>query len=79
MKGIPLAYINMQEDKEALFDGLDTLFFPFKTLMEWLKTMKVIKSNMKKSAAGDLQTLPMLLIILLKRYGIRNAHEVVGK
>lgn len=52
MKGIPLAYNkDMQEDKEALFDALDTVTLSLKTFAGMIKTMKVNKDNMKKSAA----------------------------
>ena len=53
MKGLPLAYNkDMQEDKEALFDGLDTTLLSLQTFNGMIKTMKVKKDNMKKSASG---------------------------
>ena len=49
MKGLPLAYNkDMQEDKEALFDGLDTTLLSLQTFNGMIKTMKVKKDNMKK-------------------------------
>ena len=57
MKGIPLAYNkDMQEDKEALFDALDTVTLSLKTFTGMLDTMKVKKD--------DSQMQQMLLITL---------------
>lgn len=51
MKGIPLAYNkDMQEDKEALFDGIDTVTLALETFTGMIKTMKVKKDNMRKGA-----------------------------
>ena len=53
MKGIPLAYNkDMQEDKEALFDGLDTVLISIQTFTGMLDTMKIKKDVMKKAASG---------------------------
>ena len=56
MKGLPLAYNkDMQEDKEAIFDSIDTIKNCIKTLIPMVKTMNVLKENMKKSVtASDL-------------------------
>ena len=44
MKGIPLAYNkDMQEDKESLFDGLDTVLLSIQTFTGMLDTMKIKK------------------------------------
>ena len=81
MKGIPLAYNkDMQEDKEALFDGLDTALLSLQTFNGMIKTMKVKKSNMKKSAAGGFTNATDVADYLVKKgMAFRNAHEVVGK
>lgn len=51
MKGLPLAYNkDMQEDKEALFDGLDTTLLSIKTFNGMIKTMRINKDIMKTSA-----------------------------
>ncbi|EKY28198.1 argininosuccinate lyase [Clostridium celatum] len=81
MKGIPLAYNkDMQEDKEALFDGLDTALLSFQTFNGMIKTLKVKKDNMKKSAAGGFTNATDVADYLVKKgMAFRNAHEVVGK
>lgn len=51
MKGIPLAYNkDMQEDKEALFDALDTVFLSIRTFNGMLKTMRVKKENIDRKS-----------------------------
>ena len=81
MKGIPLAYNkDMQEDKEALFDGLDTALLSLPTFNGMIKTMKVKKANMKKSASGGFTNATDVADYLVKKgMAFRNAHEVVGK
>ena len=52
MKGIPLAYNkDMQEDKEAIFDAVDTLDLCLKTVTPMLDTMKTLPANMRRAAA----------------------------
>ena len=81
MKGIPLAYNkDMQEDKEALFDGLDTALLSLQTFNGMIKTMKVKKANMKKSASGGFTNATDVADYLVKKgIAFRNAHEIVGK
>ena len=81
MKGLPLAYNkDMQEDKEALFDGLDTTLLSLQTFNGMIKTMKVKKDNMKKSASGGFTNATDVADYLVKKgMPFRNAHEVVGK
>ncbi len=53
MKGTALAYNkDMQEDKEAIFDALDTVKMCLTAFTPMLDTMKVIPENMRKAAAG---------------------------
>ena len=81
MKGIPLAYNkDMQEDKEALFDGLDTALLSLQTFTGMIKTMKVKKANMKKSASGGFTNATDVADYLVKKgMAFRIAHEIVGK
>ena len=81
MKGIPLAYNkDMQEDKEALFDALDTVELSIKTFTGMLNTMRVNVDNMKKGAAGGFTNATDLADYLVKKgMAFRNAHEVVGE
>ena len=81
MKGIPLAYNkDMQEDKEALFDGLDTALLSIQTFNGMIATMTVNKESMKKSAAGGFTNATDVADYLVKKgMAFRNAHEVVGR
>ena len=81
MKGIPLAYNkDMQEDKEALFDAIDTVNLSLKTFKGMIATMKVNVANMKKGAAGGFTNATDLADYLVKKgMAFRNAHEVVGE
>ena len=59
MKGLPLAYNkDMQEDKEAIFDAVDTLELCLKTITPMLDTMKTLPANMRRAAAKALSTPP---------------------
>ena len=81
MKGIPLAYNkDMQEDKEALFDGLDTVLISIQTFTGMLDTMKIKKDVMNKAASGGFTNATDVADYLVKKgEAFRNAHEIVGK
>lgn len=81
MKGLPLAYNkDMQEDKEALFDGIDTANLSLKTFTGMINTMKVNKDNMRKGAAGGFTNATDVADYLVKKgMPFRNAHEIVGE
>ena len=52
LKGLPLAYNkDMQEDKEAIFDAVDTLKLCLTAFIPMVETMKAIPENMRKAAA----------------------------
>ena len=80
MKGLPLAYNkDMQEDKEALFDGLDTTLLSIKTFNGMIKTMKINKSIMKTSASSGFTNATDVADYLVKKgVAFRDAHEIVG-
>lgn len=81
MKGIPLAYNkDMQEDKECLFDGLDTVLLALTTFTGMIDTMKVKKDNMRKGAAKGFTNATDLADYLVKKgMAFRDAHGVVGE
>ena len=55
LKGIPLAYNkDLQEDKEAVFDAIDTAKQCLKVLTPMFSTMEILKDNMKKSGIKGL-------------------------
>lgn len=80
MKGLPLAYNkDMQEDKEALFDALDTASISLKTFAGMLDTLKVNKDNMRKGASlGFTNATDVADYLVKKGLAFRTAHEIVG-
>ena len=81
MKGLPLAYNkDMQEDKEAVFDAVDTVLLCLPTLNGLLATMKVREANMARAAAGGFTNATDLADYLVRQgLPFRSAHEVSGK
>ena len=81
MKGLPLAYNrDLQEDKEGLFDTVDTLHSSLDVLAGLIKTMKVHKSRMQNSMAGSYLLATDLADYLTKKgLPFRQAHSVVGE
>jgi len=81
MKSLPLAYNkDMQEDKEAIFDSIDTLKICLPVFSRMLSTIKIKKENMYKAAQGGFTNATDLADYLVKKgMAFRNAHEVVGK
>ncbi|MCL2137808.1 MAG: argininosuccinate lyase [Coriobacteriia bacterium] len=80
LKGLPLAYNkDMQEDKEASFDALDTLEQSLSTITGMLQTMTVHKDRMSTAAQGGFMAATDLADWLAKHsLPFREAHEVVG-
>ncbi|ACL75698.1 argininosuccinate lyase [Ruminiclostridium cellulolyticum] len=81
MKSLPLAYNkDMQEDKEAIFDAVDTVKMCLPVFSNMIGTMKVRKENMYKAAQGGFTNATDIADYLVKK-GIpfRTAHEIIGK
>ena len=81
MKGQPLAYNkDNQEDKEPLFDTLDTVKDCLKAYAAMVPAIKAKKDNMRMAAAKGYATATDLADYLVnKGMAFRDAHEVVGK
>ena len=81
MKGLPLAYNkDMQEDKERLFDSIDTLKMCLPIFTQMLQTMKVCKAHMYTAASGGFTNATDAADYLVKKgLAFRDAHEVIGK
>ncbi len=81
MKSLPLAYDrDMQEDKEGLFDTVDTLLSTLEVFKGMLKTLKIKPENMLKAAGRGYILATDLADYLVKKGGsFRSAHEIVGK
>ncbi len=81
MKGIPLAYNkDMQEDKEPIFDAVDTVKLCLPVFCDMIAAMKVNKTNMLKGAKGGFTNATDLADYLVKKgLPFREAHAVVGR
>jgi argininosuccinate lyase len=80
-KGLPLAYNrDLQEDKEPLFDAVDTVQMSLEAFAVMLKTAKFNAERMR-AAAGEAFITATDLADHLVRQGVpfRTAHEQVGK
>jgi len=81
MKGQPLAYNkDNQEDKEPLFDSVETIYSCLHVFSEMVPTIKANKDNMYQSAIKGYTTATDLADYLVKKgLAFRDAHDVVGK
>ncbi len=80
MKGLPLAYNkDMQEDKEAVFDAVDTLHMCLLAFVPMLDTMKALPENMRKAAAGGfINATDCADYLVGKGLPFRDAYKVTG-
>lgn len=81
MKGLPLAYNkDMQEDKEALFDSIDTLKSCLNIFIPMLKTLTVLKDNMHKAAKkGFINATDCADYLVKKGLPFREAYKITGE
>lgn len=81
MKGLPLAYNkDMQEDKEAIFDAVDTVKLCLPVFSDMVATMQVKKDNMLQGAKGGFTNATDVADYLVKKgLPFREAHSVVGQ
>ncbi|MBN2851619.1 MAG: argininosuccinate lyase [Clostridia bacterium] len=81
MKGLPLAYNkDMQEDKPALFDSIDTAKISLNTFNSMLKSAKFKTERMYENASMGFTNATDLADYLVKKsLPFRSAHEITGK
>jgi argininosuccinate lyase len=81
MKAQPLAYNkDNQEDKEPLFDTVDTLKGCLKVYADMIPLMQVKRDNMRRAALKGFTTATDLADYLVRKgVAFRDAHEIVGK
>lgn len=81
MKGLPLAYNkDMQEDKEALFDTIDTIQGSLRVMTTVLGNIRVNDDRMREAAASSYSNATDLADYLVRRgLEFRRAHELVGR
>lgn len=80
MKGLPLAYDkDMQEDKEGVFDALDTLYFALDIYAGMISTMTVNGDHTRQVLERDFSNATDMADYLAKKgLPFRQAHAVVG-
>ena len=81
VKGLPLAYNkDLQEDKEGIFDAIDTIKFSLAVYARIMRGMKVRKDVMRRAVAEDFSNATDLADYLVKKgLPFRQAHAVSGK
>ncbi len=81
MKGLPLTYnSDMQEDKEPLFDTVDTLEGILRVVPPMLRSLRFNVETMRAAAGAHYSTATDLADYLVRRgLPFREAHEVVGR
>lgn len=81
MKGIALAYNkDMQEDKEAIFDAVDTVKMCLNAFTPMIDTMTVIKENMRNAAAkGFINATDCADYLVSKGLPFRDAYKATGE
>jgi argininosuccinate lyase len=81
MKALPLAYNkDMQEDKEPLFDTIDTVKGSLKIFADMIAQMQIKTENMRIAAARGFSTATDVADYCVRKgLPFRQAHEVVGK
>jgi argininosuccinate lyase len=82
MKGLPLTYQkDMQEDKEQIFDGLESLSLALATMTGMMADLEPDVAVLKRAAGSGFSTATDLADWLVRRLGIpfREAHHVTGR
>ena len=81
MKGLPLAYNkDMQEDKEPVFDAIDTVEMCLPVFAAMIDTMKVLPDNMRKAAGkGFINATDCADYLTKKGMPFRDAYTVTGR
>ena len=80
LKGLPLAYNkDMQEDKEGVFDAVDTAAMSLAVFIGMISTMKVKAENMKKAAQrGFINATDLADYLTKKGMPFRTAYKISG-
>jgi argininosuccinate lyase len=81
LKGLPLAYNkDMQEDKEAVFDALDTTAGSLEVTTLVLRNVSLNKDRMRDAASKGMMNATELADYLVRKgMPFREAHETVGR
>ncbi|MBQ4578565.1 MAG: argininosuccinate lyase [Clostridia bacterium] len=81
LKGLPLAYNkDMQEDKEGLFDSVDTAKMCLQVMTPMIATMSINRESMRQAAAkGFINATDLADYLVRKGLPFRSAYKIVGQ
>lgn len=81
LKGLPLAYNkDLQEDKEGLFDGFDTVIPALRLFAAMIRSLRVNRNATSAALAGDYSAATDMADYLVEKgVPFRQAHEIVGR
>ncbi|HOP31320.1 MAG TPA: argininosuccinate lyase [Spirochaetota bacterium] len=81
LKGLPMTYNrDMQEDKEPLFDSIDTVKLSLEGMIEMISSMEINRERMKEGVYRNFSTATDLADYLVKKgVPFRESHEISGK
>ncbi len=81
LKGLPLAYNkDMQEDKEGVFDAIDTVKMCLDVMIPMIATMKALPENMKRAAQkGFINATDLADYLVKKGLPFRTAYKLSGQ
>ena len=81
LKGLPLAYNkDMQEDKEGVFDAIDTVKMCLDVMIPMIETMKPLPENMKRAAQkGFINATDLADYLVKKGMPFRSAYKISGQ
>ena len=81
LKGLPLAYDkDMQEDKEGLFDSVDTVKMCLQVMAPMIATMRINREAMRQAAAkGFINATDLADYLVRKGLPFRSAYKIVGQ
>ncbi|MFN8560772.1 MAG: argininosuccinate lyase [Anaerolineae bacterium] len=80
LKGLPSTYNkDLQEDKEALFDSVDTLNLILPVVTAIIRTLKLNPDNMRAALDPDMLATDLADYLVAKGMPFREAHHVAGR
>ncbi|MBN1521576.1 MAG: argininosuccinate lyase, partial [Candidatus Aureabacteria bacterium] len=80
MKALPMAYNrDMQEDKEHLFDSVETVLKSLKVFTEMVKALKFNREKIPLKMSDHMLATDIAEYLVKKKVSFRDAHDIVGK
>lgn len=80
LKGLPMSYNrDLQEDKEPLFNALDTTKDSLKMMEKVIRDITIEEENMRRAAGSYTMATDLTEFLVEKGFSFRKAHEIVGQ